>query len=177
MSIVSHIGRISKLTWGGDLICDTSARLPLILFAAATSGTKRPSYSGKMPATLLAEAARKSEAVVQVCALSAGHFSLPEHQFVRPASETGRISVPALAFLVQHVDENTGKKTCLLFDLGLRRDTSQYSTPIQNHITNRQPLTTDPDVVKSLALAGLTPNDIDYVIFSHVRILASLARP
>ena len=129
MSIVSHIGRISKPTWGGNLICDTSARLTLILFAAATSGTKRPSYSGKMPATLLAEAARKSDAVVQVCALSAGHFSLPEHQFVRPASETGRISVPALAFLVQHVDENTGKKTCLLFDLGLRRDRWRETRP------------------------------------------------
>ncbi|KAJ4350024.1 uncharacterized protein N0V89_008645 [Didymosphaeria variabile] len=29
-------------------------------------------------------------------------------------------------------------------------------------------MTTDPDVVKSLARGGLTPNDIDFVLYSHI---------
>ncbi|EDU45223.1 Lactamase-B domain containing protein [Pyrenophora tritici-repentis] len=40
--------------------------------------------------------------------------------------------------------------------------------PIQQHLETRQPITTDPDVVKSLAKGGLSPDDIDYVIYSHV---------
>jgi hypothetical protein len=29
-------------------------------------------------------------------------------------------------------------------------------------------LSTDPDVVKSLNAGGLTPDDIDFVVYSHV---------
>lgn len=49
----------------------------------------------------------------------------------------------------------------LIFDLGLRRDVKHYPLPIQKHIEARQPMSTDPDVTKSLAKGGLTPNDID----------------
>lgn len=105
---------------------------------------------------------------VQVHALSGGRFTLPETQFVSPASSTARKTVPSLCFLIQHASPATGKTTRIVFDLGVRRDTSRYSEPIRRHIVTRQPLTTDPDVVKSLKLGGLTPDDVDYVIYSHV---------
>ncbi|KAI3318782.1 Metallo-hydrolase/oxidoreductase [Xylariaceae sp. AK1471] len=107
-------------------------------------------------------------ATVQLHALSAGHFTLPEEQFVQPASPGARKTVPSLSFLVQHRNTATGDITRIVFDLGLRRVIERYSEPIQRHVDTRQPLTTDPDVVKSLKTGGLTPDDIDFVFYSHV---------
>jgi len=73
-----------------------------------------------------------------------------------------------LAFLIQHRDCVTGRVTRIVFDLGLRRDVKRYAAPIQKHIETRQPMTTEPDVTKSLARGGLRPADIDFVIYSHV---------
>ncbi len=109
-------------------------------------------------------------ATVTVHALSAGHFSLPEYQFVFPSEQTARNTVPSLSFLVQHEDLVTGRTTRIVFDLGLRRDLARYSEPIRKHTETRQPIVTDPDVVKSLAAGGLTPEDIDFVILSHVTL-------
>ncbi|KAJ4298911.1 hypothetical protein N0V90_004154 [Kalmusia sp. IMI 367209] len=108
------------------------------------------------------------KASVSVHALSAGHFTLPEYQFVHPVSKDARKTVPSLAFLIQHDDARTSKRTRIVFDLGLRRDVNSYAPAIQNHTKTRQPMTTDPDVVKSLAQGGLTPGDIDYVLYSHI---------
>ena len=105
---------------------------------------------------------------VQIHALSAGHFSIPEEQFVHPASREARTKVPSLSFLLQHECAITGETTRIVFDLGLRRDPNRYSEPIRHHLTTRRPYTTDPDPVKSLKAGGLMPDDIDYVIFSHV---------
>lgn len=116
------------------------------------------------------------EATVTVHALSCGHFTLPEYQFVHPVSRDARKSVPSLAFLIQHRDPGTGRVSRVVFDLGLRRDVKRYAEPIQRHIETRQPLTTDPDVTKSLARGGLQPSDIDYVIYSHVRSCSTLRR-
>ncbi|KAK3309221.1 beta-lactamase-like protein [Chaetomium strumarium] len=107
-------------------------------------------------------------ATVQVHALSGGYFTLPEEQFVKPATPGARKTVPSLCFLIEHTSVSNGVKTRIVFDLGLRRDPDRYSEPIRRHIATRQPLTTDPDVVKSLAAGGLSPEDIHYVIFSHV---------
>jgi hypothetical protein len=109
-------------------------------------------------------------ATVQVHALSAGHLTLPEQHFVSPASATARSTVPSLSFLIQHENSETGKKTRIVFDLGIRRNLERYSEPIQHHAATRRPISTSPDVVKSLAAGGLTPDDIDFVIYSHVRI-------
>lgn len=114
-----------------------------------------------------------SVATVTVHALSCGHFTLPEYQFVHPISRDARKSVPSLAFLIQHRNTLTGALTRIVFDLGLRRDVLRYAAPIQKHIETRQPLTTDPDVTKSLARGGLQPGDIDYIIYSHVSTCAS----
>jgi hypothetical protein len=107
-------------------------------------------------------------ATVQLHALSAGHFTLPEEQFVQPASPGARKTVPSLSFLVQHRDPTSGNVTRIVFDLGLRGVIERYSEPIQRHVATRQPLTTNPDVVKSLKEGGLTPDDIDFVFYSHV---------
>lgn len=112
---------------------------------------------------------QETTAIVSVHALHGGHFSLPEYQFVHPIPRDARRTVPSLAFLIQHSNSITGKDTRIVFDLGLRRDVKRYPSPIQKHIESRQPMTTDPDVTKSLASGGLTPADIDYVIYSHVR--------
>lgn len=119
--------------------------------------------------TTPADPAADTGLYVQVHALQAGHLTLPERYFVHPASKTARNTVPSLAFLVQHLDPTTGHLTRIVFDLGLRNPT-KYSLPIQKHIKTRQPLTTEPDVVGSLAAGGLYPEDIDYVIYSHVCI-------
>jgi hypothetical protein len=110
---------------------------------------------------------------VTVHALSAGHFTLPEWQFIHPVSRSARKTVPSLAFLIQHRNPHTSKTTSIVFDLGLRRDVTRYYPPIQKHIETRQPLTTEPDVVKSLAKGGLGPEDVDFVIYSHVCFLSS----
>lgn len=46
----------------------------------------------------------------------------------------------------------------------------QIAEPIRKHAETRQPMTTEPDVVRSLANGGLTPDDIDFVLYSHVRM-------
>ena len=107
---------------------------------------------------------------VKVSALQAGHLTLPERFFVHPASETARRTVPSLSFLVEHTNPQTSQTTRLVFDLGLRHPTSNYPLPIQTHIQGRQPLTTEPDVVESLSKGGLSPEDIDYVVYSHVSL-------
>lgn len=109
-------------------------------------------------------------ATVSVHALACGHFTLPEHQFVKPSSLEARRTVPSLAFLIQHKDAKTNKTTRFLFDLGLRRDLKRYPLPIQKHTENRRPYKDRPDITENLARGGLGPNDIDFVIYSHVSV-------
>lgn len=109
-------------------------------------------------------------ATVSVHALACGHFTLPEHQFVKPSSLEARRTVPSLAFLIQHKDFKTNKMTRFLFDLGLRRDLKRYPLPIQKHTENRRPYKDKPDITENLARGGLGPNDIDFVIYSHVSV-------
>lgn len=110
-----------------------------------------------------------SAATVSVHALSCGHFTLPEHQFVKPSNLGARRTVPSLAFLIQHKNQ-TGRVTRILFDLGLRGDLKRYTSPIQKHTENRRPIETSPDVVENLARGGLSPDNIAYIIYSHVRV-------
>ncbi|KAH6680190.1 beta-lactamase-like protein [Halenospora varia] len=105
---------------------------------------------------------------VTVHALSAGYLTLPEHLFVQPSIEGNRNTVPSLSFLIQHTSPKTQQRTRIVFDLGLRRDLSKYPSGLQAHLKTRQPLTTSPDVAESLRIGGLSPDDIDFVILSHV---------
>lgn len=105
---------------------------------------------------------------VQVHALQAGHLTLPERFFVQPASDSAKRTVPSLSFLIQHIALQSDQVTRMIFDLGLRNPPTNYPVPIQHHIRTRQPLTTEPDVVQSLTAGGLSPEDVDYVVYSHV---------
>jgi glyoxylase-like metal-dependent hydrolase (beta-lactamase superfamily II) len=112
--------------------------------------------------------------IVSVHALAAGQFSLPERFFVSPlADPNARKTVPSLSFLIQHQSPPSptspnSQLTRVVFDLGLRRDVSKYSPQIRKHLETRQPMTESPCVVESLSAGGLTPDEIDYVILSHV---------
>ena len=105
---------------------------------------------------------------VMVSALEGGQLTLPEHFFITDADPEKRTTVPSLSFLVQHPSTN-GKKTRLVFDLGLKRDLTRYPPAQQTHILNRQPTILHPDCADSLRSGGLDPaKDIDIVMLSHV---------
>lgn len=100
-------------------------------------------------------------------ALSTGTITIPERFFITPADSEASRTVPSLSFLIQHHDVN-GQRTRIVFDLGMRRDISLYPKALEQHISSRQPFSTMPDAVASLAEGNLTPADIDFVMFSHV---------
>jgi glyoxylase-like metal-dependent hydrolase (beta-lactamase superfamily II) len=104
---------------------------------------------------------------VTVSALHGGWFTLPVNLFVAGAAAEDRSFVPSLAFLITH--ETVGKhKKHILFDLGLRRDTTSLLPQIQEHLLSRQPMSVLPDVCGNLTTAGLAAEKIDQVILSHV---------
>lgn len=106
-------------------------------------------------------------ATASVHALSTGHLTLPERFFITPADEEAKKTVPSLSFLIQHKSADY-KTTRLVLDLGMRRDLSLLPEKLQKHLATRGPVSTEPDAVASLAKGGLKPDDIDYIIFSHV---------
>jgi glyoxylase-like metal-dependent hydrolase (beta-lactamase superfamily II) len=106
---------------------------------------------------------------VTVHALDAGYLTLPEAFFVTPLDDkTARKTVPSLSFLIQHTDTNTAKTTRIVFDLGIRRHLEHYAEPLYKHAMTRRPLSGDPDTTASLAAGGLSVDDIDIVMFSHL---------
>lgn len=110
-----------------------------------------------------------SDGHVSVHALSAGVLTLPMKAFVTPLDDPDEVmTVPSLSFLVQHQDPATSKTTRIVFDLGIRRDLTRYPESLQKHLAQRQPTHGTPDVTESLARGGLKPNDIDFIIYSHV---------
>lgn len=114
----------------------------------------------------LASLEAKATATVRVSALHGGTFTLPLKLFLADALDTDRSRVPSLSFLLAHHDAS-GKRTNLLFDLGLRRNTDDYIPAIRDHLRTRQPLDTMPDVKQSLVDGGVQPQDIDQVILSQ----------
>lgn len=105
---------------------------------------------------------------VTVHALDAGHITIPERFFIVPSDPDAKHTVPSLSFLVQHKSPSTGKITRIVWDLGMRRDLNLYPEALRTHIESRRPVDTMPDAVTSLSRGGLTVDDIDYVMFSHV---------
>ncbi|KAI0191095.1 hypothetical protein F4808DRAFT_453724 [Astrocystis sublimbata] len=118
---------------------------------------------------------------VTVSALDAGHITLPDCLFVTGADPDARTTVPSLSFLIQHPSSpahRDGVTTNLVFDLGVKRDLSAYAQAQHQHISERQPIVTDPDCSASLRKGAnsagssthlLNPEkDIDFVILSHV---------
>ena len=104
---------------------------------------------------------------VTISAVRGGTLTLPKKLFVTGASGHERSQVPSLSFLIIHQSPGVGPRR-ILFDLGLRRETDKYTPQIQNHLRNRLPMETMPDVRESLLNGGLTTEAIDEVILSHV---------
>lgn len=128
--------------------------------AICITGTFHPShYFNKM----------KFHNFVSVHALDAGYLTLPEAFFVTPLeNKAARTTVPSLSFLIQHTDITSSETTRIVFDLGIRRHLKQYAEPLYKHAMTRRPLCGDPDTAASLAAGGLSVNDIDIVMFSHL---------
>ncbi|KAH7118602.1 beta-lactamase-like protein [Dactylonectria estremocensis] len=110
---------------------------------------------------------RKAQGHVTISALRGGTFTLPQKLFVSGASDSEQTRVPSLAFLIVH-RPLAARPRRILFDLGLRRNTKDYTLPIQNHLRSRLPVQSLPDVQQSLLEGGLACREIDDVILSHV---------
>lgn len=111
---------------------------------------------------------RENQNYVTVHALSSGFLTLPEHLFVEGAKEGDRKTVPSLSFLIQHRDAQSGELSRIVFDMGLRKILNNYPKTLVNHLKTRQPISSSPDVKESLEAGGLKPQDIDFIMLSHV---------
>ncbi|KAL1610114.1 hypothetical protein SLS60_001779 [Paraconiothyrium brasiliense] len=131
--------------------------------------------SSANPEVVTLPAPSRNQVYVTISALEGGHLTLPESLFVTPADPEKRSTVPSLSFLIQHPpsiqtlsQDPKSQPTKLIFDLGLKRDLSGYREAQQHHIAQRQPTTVSPDVAESLQKGGVSPQDIDVVVLSHV---------
>lgn len=118
--------------------------------------------------TITLPAPAPNQTYVTISALDAGHLTLPERLFITNADPEKRSTVPSLSFLIQHPSSSSSVPTTLVFDLGLKRDISGYRSAQQHHISQRQPTILSPDAAESLRKGGLSPEQIDTVILSHV---------
>lgn len=111
----------------------------------------------------------KDQVFVRVSALHGGFVTLPERLFVTDADPDKTATVPSMCFLIEHQAAGSSKTERVVFDLGIKRDLTQYAHGMQGHISKRQPIITSPDTKDSLSKGGLNAaKDIDYVILSHV---------
>lgn len=106
---------------------------------------------------------------VSVHGLSTGIISMPRRFFVTPVDDPNELAVmPSMSFLIQHHDRKTAETTRILFDLGIRTDTSQFPKSIQANILAEDKPVNDSNIISALAKGGLSAEDIDYVILSHL---------
>jgi len=105
-----------------------------------------------------------SQSYFDVSVLSAGFITLVETLFIKDGNPDIKNVCPSMSFLLRH---SLSKKT-ILFDLGIRKDWRNYPPQVVGTIDAIFPLEIPLDVVDSLRLGGLEPNDINYAIPSHV---------
>lgn len=101
------------------------------------------------------------QAYMNVSALEAGNLHLPIHKFVAN-TKPEIVSCPSLAFLLRH--SKTGHQ--IVFDLGTRRDVEAYPPATHEQVKSSAGVT--QDVVESLEKGGISPNEVDAVIISHL---------
>ncbi|KAJ3022574.1 UNVERIFIED_CONTAM: hypothetical protein HDU68_009032 [Siphonaria sp. JEL0065] len=118
------------------------------------------------------------DAIVKVSILLNGRFESDPRIFVLdnkaltgkpnpPILDKEKQLFPVFCFLVEK-ELSDGKVERTLFDLGIRKDTENFSPTTKHYLPFFQPHPTQsPDVVESLAAGGLTVSDIDRVILSH----------
>lgn len=129
-----------------------------------------------LEASQLLPAPREKQKYVEVSPIAGGFITLGDRFFVYPADQDAKRTVPSLTFLIKHpglppsssYKTKDGKPFRLMFDLGLRKSQSLYPEKLQKHIDGRAPFRLEPGVGSQLRDGGLSPDEIDMVILSHV---------
>lgn len=104
------------------------------------------------------------QAYLDVSALEAGNISLPIDKLVAD-TEPETVSCPSLAFSLRH--SKMGYQ--IVFDLGMRRDFEQYPPVAQRLVRSFGcSSTVTQTVAESLEKGGVSPNEVDAVIVSHL---------
>ncbi|KAI1822614.1 hypothetical protein F4861DRAFT_540782 [Xylaria intraflava] len=125
-----------------------------------------------------------------VSALDAGHITLRDALYVTGADPDAYTTVPSLSFLIRHPSppaSRNGNTTNVVFDLGVKRNISDYAPGLRQSLAQMGLITTQPDCSASLRHGAvdssndndredrtekkelLTPEqDVDFVILSHV---------
>jgi glyoxylase-like metal-dependent hydrolase (beta-lactamase superfamily II) len=105
-----------------------------------------------------------TESYPTISPLSCGFLSPPALKFVADAKKGDKLTMPSMAFLIQHPTS----KSKIVFDLSIRKDLSKYHPGLQKHLETRHPLSSEKDVKSALALGNLDSSEINYIIISHV---------
>lgn len=114
-----------------------------------------------------------NQAYISLSALTGGFITLPERFFVSPSDPDAKRTVPSLVFLITHpgipsLQSEEIKPIRLLFDLGLRSKSENYTPQQQSHLKGRQPVILEARIAEKLLNGGISAADIDYVLLSHV---------
>jgi glyoxylase-like metal-dependent hydrolase (beta-lactamase superfamily II) len=56
----------------------------------------------------------------------------------------------------------------LMFDLGLRSQSNNYTPEQRKHLRNRKPVILEPSIADKLSKEDITATDVDFVLLSHV---------
>ncbi|KAH9890345.1 beta-lactamase-like protein [Cubamyces lactineus] len=105
-----------------------------------------------------------NQAYIEVSALEAGMMTLPMQFFIKDAAANEVKLCPSLAFSLRHVPSGAH----LVFDLGLRRDTSSYPPLVQGIAEKYMPYTVPQSVDESLLKGGIDPKDVRTIVISHL---------
>lgn len=97
-----------------------------------------------------------------VSALVGGSVDAPMSYFVK--GEEGRVTVPTLAFVLRHSQTHE----LIVFDLGIRKDSSTCPPAVQRAMKETLPVHVPQDVGDSLRKGGVSPEDIQKIILSHI---------
>ncbi|KAL2205506.1 Metallo-hydrolase/oxidoreductase [Sarocladium strictum] len=111
------------------------------------------------------EATAQGKASLSV--VEGGTFTIDLSLFVDGAPKDEQRTVPCLCFIVTYQDRDDQQRR-IIYDLGMRRDITSYPQRIQYQLDHHYPLKVLPDVKQRLLDGGLSPDDIDQVILSHM---------
>lgn len=97
---------------------------------------------------------------MKISMLYLGRMEFPLFRLVECKDEAVMVKSPAVAILIQHPELGN-----ILYDTGNNPDFAQVYTPDMLH---DYPITEMVTVKEALAAKGLTPDDIDHIIVSHL---------
>ncbi|KIJ65714.1 hypothetical protein HYDPIDRAFT_110862 [Hydnomerulius pinastri MD-312] len=123
-------------------------------------------------ATLILPAPQTDQAFMNVSALEAGNLTVPMDFIVAGYGPDDYVDTPSLAFVLIHA--KTGVR--IVFDLGVRRDIEALPPALQAFVARQGEtekkggcrVRTEQTVDESLVKGGVTPDQIEAVIISHL---------